>query len=200
MTAMPTTRQTRRLLWQAGLLAFAISVTITATAWSTPCDPTIFQPVPDCEPQQQKAVSYSFWESSYWDYYCTGDHPYFWGLQLGWPVNFTWDNSCFSVIENVFGEGPPNKFSGLFTNWCRAQDVVVTLGCSSQPPPGFEPSCNFVGGPVSDPKCPDDGPPTNHCAPGNFPVCFQNSNETCADGSRYFCTAVLGVVWCYKCG
>jgi hypothetical protein len=61
------------------------------------------------------------------------------------PVNFTWDNSCFSVIENVFGEIAPNKFSGLFTNWCTAQDVTVTLGCSSHPPPGFAPGCNIVG-------------------------------------------------------
>jgi hypothetical protein len=95
------------------------------TLWSTPCDPSIFSPVPDCEPQQQAPVSYTFWETQYWDYYCSGDHPYFWGLSSNIRVNFTWDNSCFSVIENVFGEIAPNKFSGLFTNWCTAQDVTV---------------------------------------------------------------------------
>jgi hypothetical protein len=194
------TRHTLRLRRQARLLAFAITMSFRSTAWCTPCDPSIFQPVPDCELQQQKAVHYSFWESSYWDYYCTGDHPYFWGLRAGWPVNFTWDNSCFSVIENVFGEGEANKFSGLFTNWCDAQDVVVTLGCSSQPTPGFDPTCNIVGTVLHDPGCPLDGPAMNHCAPGNFPFCFQTSRETCSDGTQYLCTTELLVTWCYKCG
>ena len=169
------------------------------TLGSTPCDPSIFSPVPDCEPQQQAPVSYTFWETQYWDYYCSGDHPYFWGLSSNIPVNFTWDNSCFSVIENVFGEIAPNKFSGLFTNWCTAQDVTVTLGCSSQPPPGFAPACNIVGERVGDPGCSQSNI-QNHCSSGLPPICFQTFSETCSNGDRYFCTADVGFIWCYQCG
>jgi len=185
-------------LLQAALLALVTSVIFVSTAWGTPCDPTIFQPVPDCEPQKQAPVSYSFWETQYWDYYCTGDHPYFWGLSSNVILNFTWDNSCFSAIENVFGETSANKFSGLFTNWCGAQDIVVTLGCSSQPPPGFA-SCNITGSPVGDPGCPQSNI-QNHCSSTIPPICFQTSIETCGNGTRYYCTADVGFVVCYQCG
>ena len=193
-------RRHLRRVGRAALLAIAIGAGLVTTAWATPCDPTIFQPVPDCELQVQQPVKYSGWDTAYWDFYCTGDHPYFWGMAAGWIVNWTWDNSCFSGIENVFGEGQSNKLSALFTNWCvSTQPLTVTLGCSKQPPPGFEPACNPVGDPVSDPKC-KEGTPINHCSSSNPPICFQNVIETCSDGTRYLCTADVGIVWCYKCG
>src|SRR5687768_15125735 len=125
---MALTSRTRRLLRRASLLAVAISIGISSGAWGTPCDPTIFQPVPDCQVQTQTPVRYDGWDTSYWAFYCGGDHPYFWGMSSGWILNFTWDNSCFSAIENVFGETEANKFSVLFTNWCIThQYVTVSL-------------------------------------------------------------------------
>jgi hypothetical protein len=197
---MALTSQTRRLLRRAVLLAVAISIGISSAAWATPCDPTIFQPVPDCQVQTQTPVRYDGWDTSYWAFYCGGDHPYFWGMSSGWILNFTWDNSCFSAIENVFGETEANKFSVLFTNWCIThQYVTVSLGCSKQPPPGFPPACNTVGDAVADPGC-KQGTPSNHCSSTNPPICFETVTETCDDGTRYFCTADIGFVWCYKCG
>jgi hypothetical protein len=35
--------------------------------------------VPDCQEQVQAPVSYTGWQTQGWAYYCTGDHPYFWG-------------------------------------------------------------------------------------------------------------------------
>ena len=189
-----------RALLRACLLALVMSMSFAPAVSSTPCDPTIFQPVPECAPQQQQAVRFSGWETQYWDFYCTSDHPYFWGLSSSVMLNFTWDNSCFSAIENVFGETAANKFSGLFTNWCiDGQNITVTLGCSKQPPPGFAPACNIVGGPFGDPGCPQSNI-QNHCSSGLPPICFLNFTETCSNGTRYLCTADIGIVWCYQCG
>jgi hypothetical protein len=197
MTSMSTRLPARRVPAWAWLLAFVMSMSFASAVWGTPCDQSIFQPVPDCVPQQQAPVHFDDSETQYWDYYCTGTHPYFWGLSSGYMKNFTWDSWCFSAIENVFGENFPSKFSGLFTNWCTGHDITVTLGCSSQPPPGFAPACNFVGDPVDDPGCPQSNI-QNHCASG-FPICFQTATETCGNGDRYFCTGDVGLVWCYKC-
>jgi hypothetical protein len=185
----------RRLL---GALLLA-ALLAPAGALASPCGPYTTGNIPDCELQQQAPVPYSALETQGWAYYCTGDHPYFWGLSSNYPGDFTWDNSCFSAIENVFPETTPNKFDATFTNWClSAENIVVTLGCSSQPPPGFGPSCNETGDPVSDPGCPQSNI-SNHCSSTNPPVCFQTATETCSDGTTYSCTADQGIVWCYKC-
>jgi hypothetical protein len=185
---------------RACLLALVMSMSFAPAAWSTPCDPTLIPPVPDCELQKQQPIHFSGWETQYWDFYCSGDHPYYWGLNSNIVVNFTWDNSCFSVIENLFGENSPNKFSGLFTNWCiNGQSTTVTLGCSNQPPPGFTPACNIVAGPVGDPGCPQSNI-QNHCSATLPPICFLTATETCSNGTRYECTADIGIVWCFQCG
>ena len=115
MTTMSIRLPARRPLLRACLLALVMSMSFAPAVWSTPCDPTIFQPVPECAPQQQTAVRFSGWETQYWDYYCTSDHPYFWGLSSSVMLNFTWDNSCFSAIENVFGETAANKARGAIS-------------------------------------------------------------------------------------
>ena len=195
MTAETMRRAARRLACGVALALVA------GFARATPCDPSIFSPVPNCELQVQAPVTYSFWETQTYDYYCKGDHPFFWGIAAGWLVNFTWDNSCFSGIENYFGEvglDVPNKFSGTFTNWCREQAIVVTLGCSSTPPPGTGQSCQASGGPGADPGCPQSNP-QSHCSRGVVPVCYLTYTETCSDNTKYDCTIFAGISTCTKC-
>lgn len=171
-------------------------------SWATPCDPGDTPPIPNCELQVQAPVPYTGWETQTYDYYCTGDHPFFWGIGTSYYIlNWTWDNSCFSGIENYFGEVGvfPNKFSGTFTNWClKDEDIVVTLGCSSTPPPGYGPTCKSSGVPVGDPGCPTSNP-QNHCSRGNVPVCYQTYTETCSDNTKYDCTILFGIATCTKC-
>ncbi len=166
---------------------------------AAPCDG-----VPFCETQQQAPVHYWSWQTSGWAYYCSGDHPYYWNNgqnTLGFGNNFTWDNSCFQVTENPFAESEPSKMDATITNWCihrGGEDITVTLGCSQQPQGG--PSCpnNNTKVVFHDPKCPVQGSPQNHCAPGIFPVCYQTWTEQCNDGPAY-CTADQGVIWCVEC-
>ena len=199
---MPTTRRTRCLLWHAGLFAFVISVSVVPAARSTPCDATIMDPVPDCELQQQAPVHYWSWETSGWAYYCKGDHPYFYGMQQSFILNYTWDNSCFSVTENIFAD-TVNNLDATITNWCLhsgGEDITVTLGCSSKPPPGSAP-CNIDNSdPVyKDPGCTESNQRT-FCSSTIPPVCIVTDTETCADGTMYYCSASFGAVVCYKCG
>jgi len=166
---------------------------------AAPCDG-----VPFCVTQQQAPVHYWSWQTSGWAYYCSGDHPYYWNngqSTLGFGNNFTWDNSCFQVTENPFAESEPSKMDATITNWCihrGGEDITLTLGCSKQPQAG--PSCpnNNTKIVFQDPKCPVQGSPQNHCAPGIFPVCYQTWTEQCSDGPAY-CTADQGVIWCVEC-
>jgi len=166
---------------------------------AAPCDG-----VPLCETQVMKPIHYWSWQTSGWAYYCRGDHPYYWNngqSTLGFGNNFTWDNSCFSVTENPFAEDA-SKMDATITNWCihrGGEDITVTLGCSQQPQAG--PSCpnNNTQVVFHDVKCPMQGSPQNHCAPGTFPVCYETWTEQCSDGPAY-CTADLGAVWCVICG
>ena len=166
---------------------------------AAPCDG-----VPLCETQVMTPVHYWSWQTSGWAYYCSGDHPYYWNngqSTLGFGNNFTWDNSCFSVTENPFAEDA-SKMDATITNWCihrGGEDITVTLGYSQQPQAG--PSCpnNNTQVVFHDVKCPMQGSPQNHCAPGTFPVCYETWTEQCSDGPAY-CTADLGAVWCVICG
>jgi hypothetical protein len=180
--------------WAAALLLALLLRPVEAAAGA--CSDSS---IPDCQEQVQAPIGYSGWQTSGWAYYCTGDHPYYWGLGYNYAVNFSFDNTCFSVIENIFAEGTPNKFDATLTNWCLDdQSITVTLGCSAQPPPGFGPACNYVGNPVSDPGCPTSNI-ANHCSSTNPAVCFQTSTETCSNGTTYSCTTDLLVTWCYQC-
>lgn len=187
----------------AGLLIVAAMTCTPLAAWAhTPCDPTFMSPVTNCELQTQAPVHYGSWETQGWAYYCTGDHPYYWGPNANYYENFTWDSSCFSVAENWWAEGSPNKFDATITNWCinpGGQKITVTLGCSKDPPPGYLPACTTVGGSVADPGCPQANSHTfcnNSRAP---PVCFLTYTETCTNKTKYLCTADVGLTWCQQC-
>ena len=184
----------------AGMLIGAAMSITPLPAWAAPCDLSYQTPVPECEPQPQAPVQYNSWQTHGWAYYCTGDHPYFWGLPSDYIEDFTWDSSCFSVAENYFAEGPPNKFDATITNWCinpGGQKITVTLGCSKVPPPGYQPSCTTVGGSVADPGCKQANVRT-FCR-GSPPVCFLTYTETCANNTNYECTADNGFAWCQQC-
>ena len=101
-------------------------------------------PIPNCQAQAQKAITYTGWQTQGWAYYCGGDHPYFWGLEnAGNGTDFSYDNpscgliSSFEVTENAAGEqSDPSKFDATITNWCTSmQSITVILACSDQPPP-----------------------------------------------------------------
>jgi hypothetical protein len=187
-------RSTTRLALFLGVLTV---IAYPSGSGAAPCDG-----VPHCAPQVMAPVHYSAWQTSGWAYYCTGDHPYYWNNDsiLGFGNNFSFDNSCFSVIENPFAEGntQQSKMDATITNWClKGEDITVTLGCSQQPQQG--PSCpgnNTTVGP--DPGCPMQGSPANHCSNTNPPVCIQTWTEQCADGPAY-CTDDLLSVWCIVC-
>ena len=83
-----------------------------------------------CQRQVQAPVTYSGWQTQGWAYYCTGDHFYYIGPKDGHIGNFSFDNSCFSVIETVGAEDDVDKFDALITNWClNSQAITITIGC-----------------------------------------------------------------------
>ena len=186
----------------AGLMfASAMSLTLSAARAHTPCDPTLMLPVPDCEIQTMAPVHYGSWGTSGWAYYCTGDHPYYWGIGSDYLANFTWDSDCFTVAENYYGETTPFKFDATITNWCinpGGQDIVVSLGCSDKPPPGFLPSCPGGGEFGPDPGCPQSNVSTycTHTVPA---ICFLTFFETCSNNVEYSCYADNGLTQCQTC-
>ena len=195
-----TGRKQGRLV-AALLFVSAMSLT-TSAAWAhTPCDPTLMFPVPDCEVQTKAPVHYDSWETSGWAYYCTGDHPWYWGIGSYYLENFTWDNSCFTVAENYYAETTPNKFDATITNWCinrGGQKITMFLGCSKQPPPGFLPSCPGGGSFGADPGCPQSNVHT-FCNNSKLPICFLTYTEKCSNGTHYNCVADSGVNQCQQC-
>jgi hypothetical protein len=156
---------------------------------------------PDCQQQIQSAVPYSGWESNTWAYYCTGDHPFYWGPSNSSDTgNFQVLTPNYTFIESIFAEnGSPNKMDALFTNWSiYTQQLVVALACSDQPPPQAQ-VCNNPGNPVADPGCAESNAHV-YCS-GRVPVCFTLYEETCTGGQTYQCTNETGlVVWCQPCG
>ena len=128
----------RRLALTGAVLA---AVLAAAPAWADACDAHNYNiegpsSIPDCELQVQASLKFSAWESKGWAFYCTGDHPYFWGLAQGYSPAYTFDNTCFTVPENASAEGSnTSKFDATFTNWCfKHETVTVTLACSDQAP------------------------------------------------------------------
>ncbi|MGD9507542.1 MAG: hypothetical protein AB7O95_10265 [Geminicoccaceae bacterium] len=125
----------------AALFAFGAAMLGGGAARADACDskPTashpLYERIPDCELQVQAPVDYGTLHTSGWAYYCTGDHPYFWGYDYSFSPSFTFDNTCFSVAENVFFEDP-SKFDATITNWCdKPETIIVTLACSSRKQP-----------------------------------------------------------------
>ena len=117
--------------WLATWVIVLAFVTTPSMGLAAICDG-----VPNCQQQVQAPVSYTGWQTQGWAYYCTGDHPYFWGLrQSGACGSVSFDNSCFTVTEDAIAEGTdPSKFDGTITNWCfSTQSIIVTLGCFNVP-------------------------------------------------------------------
>jgi hypothetical protein len=100
-------------------------------------DPCTTDDITNCELQVQAPVTYSGWDTKGWPYRCGGDHPYYWGLDSGYPDNYSANNHCFTISQNAVNEvGDGSKFDATFTNWCaKKETITVTLGCSSDPPP-----------------------------------------------------------------
>ncbi|MGD9507544.1 MAG: hypothetical protein AB7I59_25325 [Geminicoccaceae bacterium] len=123
------------LLGATGVVALAAE-----PAKADPCDSTTFfgDFIPgDCELQKQPALSFDSIFSQGYAFYCKGDHPYFYGLLDGYTPSFTWDNSCFSVAENLFFENyhHNSKLDVTISNFCSKQEeIIVTLACSNIDP------------------------------------------------------------------
>lgn len=157
--------------------------------------------IPDCAPQTMSAVRYGPLDTKGYDYYCSGERPFYWNPDsvLGlFGHNYSTDNSCFTVSENPFAENQPNKFAETITNWCaKHETLTITIGCSSMPQTV---ACtNYAAKPGKDPGCPMvSGTYKNFCSPGVIPVCVQVWQESCSTGPAY-CTDDLTGVWCYTC-
>jgi hypothetical protein len=188
----------RRALYVAVLFVLAQMLLPTpALAQRNPCEPGDNGPIPSCELQPQIPITFTSWQTSGWAFYCTGDHPYFYGMQEGYYNAFSWDNKCFSVIENEFEDGV-NKLDVTMTNWCfKKESITFTLACSSTPPPGIAP-CTVTGGAVKDPGCPQSDV-NNYCSSSNPPVCVQTYVETCSNNVTYFCTDDVVFSYCLQC-
>lgn len=184
-----------------------------APHWSNSADAALCDGIPDCEPQVQARVPFDRAETKNMSFYCTGDHPYAWGMwwydQINTPANQTWDwtsdageKSCFEFLTEWAGPeiGHPSSLNISATNlWCAADAFRMTLACSKQIPPGAGINgCIPVTNIQSDPGCPVTWE-NNNCQNTKIPVCFQNAIETCSDGTKYACTAELGFVWCQQC-
>jgi hypothetical protein len=193
-------RKAKRHLQQPVLLAITLgALTSPAAGLGNPCAESP-DPPPECQNQTMAPVFYGFWESKTWAYYCTGDHPYYWG-----PSNSSntgnWEvlQSGFTYIESIFAEnGSPSKLDSLFTNWTLGQNLVVVIACSRQPPPEAA-VCKISGSPISDPGCPQSDVHT-YCNNRGVPVCFLTYLETCSNGAKYQCNNLEALeVWCQQC-
>ena len=57
-------------------------------------------PIPNCEVQTQAPVPYGRAETKGWAYYCTGDHPYYWGYP-GYDYLFPSSYGYYEVTEGA---------------------------------------------------------------------------------------------------
>ena len=137
---VPSIRTNKRLMTAIviGLGSFPLE---SALAADDPCttafNSTTQEGVPNCEDQVQPAVGYSGWETKGWAHDCNGDHPDDWGAGHGFLNAYEQNNNCFTITENIISEGDDSsKFDATITNWCfKKETLVVTLACSSEPPP-----------------------------------------------------------------
>lgn len=136
MSRMMAGRPTTRTVGDAARTCAAVAAMLALAAPAWALTPPCYDFIPgNCQPQVQAPISYTGWQTQGWAYYCTGDHPYYYGLNQDFGGVYSFDNSCFSVAENAFAEsGNDHKFDALITNWCfTTQQIVVTLACSDKP-------------------------------------------------------------------
>jgi hypothetical protein len=92
--------------------------------------------VTDCDLQKQTPIKYGALDTKGWAYYCRGDHPYAWNYKNGYIFAYSFDNSCFSITENIGSEGDASKFDFTITNWClKSESFTISLACSDVAPP-----------------------------------------------------------------
>ena len=169
---------------------------------SQPCDG-----IPNCQLQQQAPVTYKSSTSNGWAYYCTGDHPYYWGK--AWAGNsgrWVQTNSCFTTDENGLAEGgDPGKLDVTVHNWCTSpQDYVISLACSNVPPPAWAENCaaGTSQNVDHDPGCPHvpNTDKTISRSVGGVPIFFFLWVEQCAASNLFWnCSADQGLVQCSSC-
>lgn len=124
----------------AGGAVVTIALAAASPAWADACDSHnwnigVLPPkIPNCELQVQPPLKLSGLDTKGWAFYCTGSHGRYWGASVGFSPSFTFNNSCFSVAENITVEDANNgKFDATFTNWCfKTETVTVTLACTDQ--------------------------------------------------------------------
>src|SRR5687767_12663974 len=116
-------RVSRSALRVAALFALTLLLPPEPALARDPCSPGYDDPIPSCEHQVQIPLEFKAWQTSGWAFYCTGDHPYFYGMQEGYYDAFAWDNSCFTVTENELNDGV-NKLDVTITNWCLKKEDI----------------------------------------------------------------------------
>jgi hypothetical protein len=195
--AIDTNALARCALRAAAFLGLALMLLSQPALARDPCEPGYDDPIPSCEHQVQAPLQFKAWQTSGWAFYCTGDHPYFYGMNQSYYDAFSWDNSCFTVTENELSDGV-NKLDVTITNWClKKEDITLTLACSATPPPGIA-ACTVTGSAVKDPGCPQSDI-NNYCSSSNPPVCIQTYTETCSNNVSYFCTRDVVFSYCLQC-
>lgn len=91
--------------------------------------------IPNCELQLQPLLTFKALRTHGYAFYCTGDHPYYWGYEYGYYRSYYWENNCLTVAENESFESGA-KFDATFTNWCVSdQSTTLVLACSDTPQP-----------------------------------------------------------------
>jgi hypothetical protein len=150
--------------------------------------------VPSCVVQTMETFTLTGWGSASKDFYCTGEHPYFWA--------FSYTQTGYPSVSNIASSssGDPDWVRILFTNWnpFQTDQVIVTLGCSKDSQWGH---CGPGG---SNPGCPEvPGSAKVYCNHvRGVPLCIHTFNERCPQtGQLYTCTMgpLIPVAWCQAC-
>jgi hypothetical protein len=200
MTMLAQSRGSRISLFLHALMLAAL---VSPPASADPCVDS-WSPPPNCQTQTTAPVYYSFWDTKSWAYYCTGDHPYYWGTNTDGNkadvIGYEIVPYGFTSVETASGEGDSvNKLDALFTNWSTGQNLVVQMACSNVPPPKAQ-VCDTSGtGIVGDPGC-TQSQARQYCNGGSGPTCFTLFLETCTNGKTYQCTEIsILPAFCQPC-
>ena len=160
-----------------------------------------WSPPLNCQTQTTSPVYYGTLDSKTWAYYCSGDHPYYWGLQNPGADSPGYEivPYGFTSIENEAAEDNPSKLAAEFTNWHSGQNLVVQIACSNVPPPDAT-VCDTSGtGVVGDPGCTQSNR-RQYCTGGAEPTCFTLFLETCSNNQTYQCTEIsILPAFCQPC-
>jgi hypothetical protein len=192
----------RRYPWWALPTLMLATLALPSVGHADPCVDSQ-SPPPNCQTQTTAPVYYSFWDSKTWAYYCTGDHPYYWGINTDGNksdvIGYEIVPYGFTTVESEFDENTPSKLDAFFTNWSTGQNLVVQIACSNVPPPQAK-VCDTTGSPVvGDPGC-MQSQARQYCSGGPTPVCFTLFLETCNNQQTYQCTEIsILPAYCQAC-